>query len=113
VARYSLRRSVSVSPLPVIYASRCFQSIVSPFVFAVLLPLSMGEGRAEDKPKRRRWSRRNPRWESKFEYFDSTRAIDGQRLLRCEWDQDPLRGGKAGGIKDPVMNISDFPRASI
>src|SRR5438445_814861 len=54
------------------YASRCFQSISSPSACAALLVLSMGESRAEDKPKRERWSRRNLQWERAFEYFDYT-----------------------------------------
>jgi hypothetical protein len=33
----------------------------------------MGESGAEDKPKRRRWERRDLQWEGKFEYFDHTR----------------------------------------
>src|SRR5215471_6188970 len=44
-----------------------------------LLTPSMGERRAEDKPKRSRWSRRNLRWESEFEYFDYTASPPGNR----------------------------------
>jgi len=45
------------------------------------LTLSMGESRAEDKPKRMRWSRRNLRWESEFEYFDYTLATYAKQVF--------------------------------
>src|SRR5713101_6669571 len=47
-----------------------------------LLTPSMGERRAEDKPKRSRWSRRNLRWESEFEYFDYT-LVDAAEQLQA------------------------------
>jgi hypothetical protein len=44
-----------VATVPVIYASKCFQSIVSPpQLFPSILPGSMGKRGAEDKPK---WGR--------------------------------------------------------
>src|SRR5262245_36856570 len=43
----------------------------------------------------------------------SLRAIDDPQLLGIERDQRALRRGKAGGVKDPVANVSDSMLAPV
>jgi len=44
----------------------------------------MGEWGAKDKPKRRRWERRNLLWEGESEYFDHTRCRTLTRIATRE-----------------------------
>jgi hypothetical protein len=47
----------------------------------------MDQREAEDKPKRRRWWRRNLLWEKRFEYFGHTGGASNVKAI-------PERGGK-------------------
>jgi hypothetical protein len=61
----------------------------------------MGEHGAEDKPKRRRWSRHNLQWEGEFEYFDHTGSAK-------RWQH--RTPAMAAGLTDHVWSVREVLR---